>query len=283
MTRNRWTTWYGAAMLCFAAALAGCPNGGGGGLLGGSNTPAEGEEGFTILLYTFSGEKHVSMAKYYKEQTEKHTSWRDLYVVHKADHSALYWGKYRTIGGTQRNLKSAKTYKTDRGVQPFVRAIVMPLPGKSPGRPEWEMKNAKGAYTVIVAVFYNVPEDNFYERKRAAALYCEQLRNEGEEAYYKHDPSQSIVTVGVFGPEAVGYEGVGPNRKAVIQDAKIKDIRKRHPHMAVNGHQEIVRGVNPATGKPEKRIRESYVIRIPKEGATVETDAFNRVGEWQRR
>jgi len=283
MDRIRWTTWGGVALLCLAGALAGCPNGGGGNWRGRSDALAEGEEGFTILLHAFSGTKHVLTAKYYKEQTEKHTAWRELYVLHKADHSALYWGKYRTIGGAQRNLKSAKTYKTAQGIQPFVRAIIMPLPGKSPGRPEWEMKNAKGTYTVLVAVFYNVPEDDFHERKRGAALYCEQLRSKGEEAYYKHDPNQSIVTIGSFAPEAIGYKGTGPNRKAFIRDAKIKDIRKRHPHAAVNGNQEIVRGINPETGKPEKRIRETYVIRIPKEGATVETDAFHRVGEWQRR
>jgi len=87
----------------------------------------------------------------------------------------------------------------------------------------------------------------------------------------------------VFGKEAIGYEGVGVNRKAVIRDARMKGIRTRYPHAAVNGRQEIVRGVNPATNKPEKRIRESYVIRIPKEGAIVDTDTRTRTGQWQHR
>ena len=281
MDRIQGTTWCGAVAICLAAALAGCPNGES--LAGRSGASIEDEEGFTILLHTFSGTTHASMARDYKEQAAAHTSWRDLYVLHKADHSALYWGRYRSIADAQRNLKSAKTYKTARGIQPFVRAIVMQLPGKSPGRPEWEMKNAQGAYTVLVAVFYNVPRDDFYERKQAAALYCEQLRGQGEEAYYKHDPGQSIVTVGTFGLEAVGYRGAGSDRKAFIRDAKIKGIRRRLPYAAVNGREEIVRGVNPETGTKEERVRESYVIRIPKEGATVDTDASHSVGQWKLR
>jgi hypothetical protein len=269
-------------LLCLATALTGCPDGGGG-LLSGSNAPAEGEGGFTILLHTFSGSEHVPTAKYYKEQAGKHTSWRGLYVVHKADHSALYWGKYRTIEGAQRNLKIAKMYKTKVGAQPFVRAIVMPLPGKSPGRPEWDLKTVTGTYTVLVGVFYNVPGGNLHEWKQYAADYCEELRNKGEQAYYKHDPSQSIVTIGVFGPEAIGHEGTGAARKPVIRNPRMAEIRKRYPHAAVNGYKEIVQGVNPTTGEPEKRARESYVIRIPKEGETVGTDRLNRTGQWQHR
>ena len=54
---------------------------------------------YTILLYVCRGGimDHAQQARIYKENTEKHAGWKHLFVVHKKDHSLLFWGKYAKI------------------------------------------------------------------------------------------------------------------------------------------------------------------------------------------
>lgn len=275
----------GVVILLCGLAIAGCPPSNGPDLLDRLRPgPVGGEEdSFTIMLYSFRGPKHVYLAKDWKLKAEEHTGWRGLFVVHKADNSKLYWGRYRSIDDAQADLKKAKTYRTGTGAEPFAQAIVAVLPGKEVGRPEWSLIKAQGVYTVLIAVFYDVPEADYVGRRRFAAEYCQQLRDQGQEAYYKHDASQSIVTVGAFPAEAIKTVVTDGKRQAVVTDERINAIRKRHPFLAVNGRKEYLTGVDPKTNKPVRQARESYVTKIPKEEKARGADSLNRPGQPQPR
>ncbi|MCK4601267.1 MAG: hypothetical protein KAU28_02295, partial [Phycisphaerae bacterium] len=88
----------------------------------------QGDEGdHTILLYVLSDPAtHIEQAKYYKQATEKDADWKGLFIVHKADYSSLYWGRYKTLQAAQVNLEKAKGYRTPVGVPIFAKAIVVP-------------------------------------------------------------------------------------------------------------------------------------------------------------
>lgn len=202
---------------------------------------AQNKEHYTILLETFVGEGHAQQAERYRVETAKHTGWQGLSVVDKKDHSELYWGNYRSLAEADKNLKLAKAFMAPAGgYKLYVKAMVVPLEEPDVGRPEYDLANAQGYYTVLVAVFYDVPEANYYNRKQNAVDYCQQLRGRFQEAYYYHDPTRSAVTVGRFPKSAVRLEMVNGVEKPVIVDARMQAVIDEFNCLAVNGRKELV-------------------------------------------
>ena len=225
---------------------------------------------YTILLHMSRGEggQHIKRAKYYKTNTEKHAGWKYLFVVHRADHSLLYWGRYKALEDARPNLRKAKAYRTPAGIAVYAQAMIVPVPGTEDlGPPEWNLANVTQpyVYTVMRAVFYDVPEANYIGRRRFAVDYCKQLRRQNVEAYYKHDPAQSIVTIGRFGPSAVVEIKRGKKTERVVRDGRIKAVFKRFPHLAVNGRQKMLQMVNAKTGKKQQVPASTYLMEIPRE------------------
>jgi len=259
--------------------------------------PRASDGGYTILLYVLRSFDHVERIKKFKEQTEKDTGWKGMFIVHKADHSELYWGKYATYEAAAKDLKNkAKKYRTKLGVPAYAQAIVVPLPGKDIGPPEWNLLNAKGAYTVVVAVFYNIDELKYYDpkskkykvetvgyytRKIDAVEYCRQLRNRGEEAYFHHGPSQSTVTIGAFPDSAVVMVQRGAVKRPEIREPRIEAIVRKYKLLAVNGYSEKRSVINPKTGKVELIEVKPYPVHIPGRKREKPSDAVDHIGNSQ--
>ena len=255
--------------ICLMALLAGWTAGCGNGSsilppLGGPDLKKEG--GFTILLATLATPDHVEQAKYYKKMTEKDTGWDDLYIVHEADHSSLYRGKYSSADTARIDLEKAKEYVTPVDVPVFAQAMIVPLPGQDIGPAEWNLKNVDGAFTVVVAEFYNDAAKRISGRKQYAVDNCRDLREKGQETYFYHGPVKSLVCIGNF-PEA-SYPAVTEAGKLsrVIRDPRIHQIFESFPNLAVNGYQEIIY-IDPREGRKQKLFTRSYLMAIPKEGS----------------
>jgi len=243
----------------------------------GTFVPAAGEEAHTILLYSFAGANHVREAKSFKLKAAKYTQWTDLFVIHEADRSALYWGKYPNTKAAQTNLRRAKNYRTPAKVPVFAKALVVMLPGSEVGPRQWNLAYVDGAYTVAIAVFYDVPKDNYFGRKKYAVMYCRQLRQQGKEAYFRHGPARSTVTIGAFPESAIQMVRKGPKTVPVIRDSKINAILAKYPDMAVNGRRRKVylpkipdpgkvardRKIRNKRGKAEEVVIPSALVRIP--------------------
>lgn len=233
-------TWLLLALL--TASMAGCHRGMS---MSKSETPAppaaQNKEHYTILLETFVREGHAQEAERYRIETAKHTGWQGLYVVDKKDHSELYWGKYRTLKEAEKNLALAKAFTAPvGGYKLYVKAIVVPLEDPDVGSPEYNLANAQGYYTVLVAVFYDVPEASYFGRKQNAVEYCQQLRGRFQEAYYYHDPTRSAVTVGRFAKSAVRIEMVNGVEKPLIVDPRMQAVIDEFNCLAVNGRKEML-------------------------------------------
>lgn len=235
---------------------------------GCSNALGLAEDEYSILLYTAQGTRHAQTAQYYKEQTETNTSWKGLYIVHKENESDLYWGKYPNPQAAQDDLRIARTFKyNSRAIYPM--AMVVPLAGKSIGPAEYELKNAKGYWTVLVAIFVDDPDNRVVGRKRmtAAVEYCKYLREHGYQAYYHHMSARSQVTVGGFPENAVVMVLKKKYHVQRIQNARMLQIMNTEDpplkYLAVNGHQEIITSFTP-DGKTKKVVSKSRPIPIPK-------------------
>ena len=245
----------------------------GGGLFSGLFSPGasgDAEDGnYTILLAVCRGPgSHIAQAKYYKQATEKHAGWKHLFIVHKEDHSLLYSGKYRTVDDARPHLKEAKTYVTPAKVKVYAKAIIVPIPGnENPGPPEWDLAKApeQYVYTVLLAAFYDVLEADYIGRRKFAVDYCKQLRDEGVPAYFKHDPAQSIVTVGLYEKTAVDVLRSDQKIQRIVRDPQINNVFKRFPYVALNGRQQLVSTVNAQTGRVTQTPVPTYLIRVPRE------------------
>ena len=172
----------------------------------------------------------------------------------------------------------------------FNKAMVVPLPEKDVGPPEWDLKNARGVYSLLVAIFNNDPEKHYYGRKKIAVAYCKQLREQGFEAYYNHDASQSHVTIGVFPASAVARisapmgidERMGKRvvrtDRLVVRSRQVKDLQTKFPLLAVNGREEMTIALDPISRVPTKVKLKSHLVKIPKRKAASHAQSLNRVG-----
>jgi hypothetical protein len=252
---------------------------------------------YTILLQTFErtpqGPPHAYLAEQWKKSLSEKLGWKGLTVVTSADHSELYWGRFPTIEAARPSLKKAKDHRTPQKTAPFERAYITTSPGVNPGPPEWDLRNCKGAYTLVVADFQDVPKEDYTGRKEKAVAYCGELRQKGHDAYYHHGPSSSQVTIGSFGPEAVRAEtvlvpqpgGARPVKaeRRVVADPKLIALKKDpfFHYRTWNGRQTF-NVVKDASGKEASRTPvESYVAEVPEKADAAAT--INPIGDRQPR
>jgi len=136
---------------------------------------------------------------------------RQVFVQHEPRRSVVYYGKYlRTPEGNtgkfdipkdmQADAALIKTLTTNEGGRFFFDSRPVPVPTPDPGPPEWALRNCPGTYSLRIAIFFDEP--GFYQRKDAAVAYCQELRQKGYDAWYRHSEFVSEVFVGTFGPEA---------------------------------------------------------------------------------
>jgi hypothetical protein len=251
----------GCVVAC-VAGLTGCDKDGVPGLSGS----ASGEPNYTILLKTFTGDDHIETSEYYRKSLAEKLQWEGVFVVNGDSHSELFWGKYATIDQAEANLKRAKTHTTQRdNIHPFEQAHVVPLPGGDVGPPEWNLKHAKGEYTLLVALFEEDPEQKIFGHRKNALDYCKKLRDKGYEAYYLHTPGISDVTIGAFPASAVTVKKTADREELIINDLRLKGIQSDFPLLSYNGFGINDRIQDPKTGKMVTIPRETRLVRIPKD------------------
>jgi len=276
----------GCALWLLAGAmvivLAGCETGGGGDF-SFARAGADNKGRYTILLYTFIGPRHVEQSAYYKRSTEKMAGWKGLYVVHEDNLSKLFWGKYRSFEAAQPHLKRAHQFQTKARVKVYAGALVVAVPGEDVGPAEWNLRGAEGAYSVVVAVFFDVPKEGYAGRKKFAADYCRRLRKNGYEAYYFHGANRSAVSIGAFGAECVKQVRHGDHAEIIPNDPRIKKIMADFPRLAVNGSGKAVSIFNPNTRQYDTVIQKTYLVKIPRGKNNDVQNAVNRVGDAQQR
>jgi len=267
-------------------AIAGCQPGEGLNL-SGNNTP---EDEYTVMLIMLNGPDHVQMADMYLQRTQQYTHWSGLYVVNKDDSSVLYWGRYRSREEAMKNLRAAKEYVAPATKQKIYQmAAIVPLPGKDVGPAEWNLKNATGEHTVLVAVFQDLPQQNYYGRKTRAVELCKKLREQGQQAYFFHETSRSGVTIGMFPANAMQTRRVERKHPQtgdtyfedlrVVVDPDMKKILEDNPEFLYCGNTEIRTVQDPTTGKMIQKTTPSMPLSVSEfmKGQS-NNDAFNRTG-----
>ena len=235
----------------------------------GLGVQAEARDGiWTIRCAEFTGPNGLEVARQLAETLKKAPGLRakDVFVMEGSDKVIrLYYGRYRrrTDKKTQKrsmpkklrqDLDLMRELVDEMGRRYFMMCVPVRVPVPDAGNPDWALRNVHGVYTLQVAVF--VPTDDFIEYKKGAAEYCALLRKRGYEAYHHHTEVSSMVTVGVFGADAVQRGRHGQN----VYSREVAELQRDElmKHNLTNG--AIIRVRNDAK---ELVAVPSYLVKIP--------------------
>jgi hypothetical protein len=270
-------------LACLLLSLAGCAAGGAG---GSGLSFALGPDAGPLWGIRCDARRGSDRFKITQLESEALKAVRGLnpelvQLVHNDNESVLYYGRYRRsveLGGKSatyhpdalRDLELIRSLSMNVGgtpAWPFIYATLEELPGERPQHPEWNLVNAKGYWTLHVAVFYN--EGPITNPRYLAEEYCRELREQGVEAYYHHGSARSSVYVGLFSQEAVQtFKETNPLSGEVtvtnkIVDERLLKLQERFPVSYQNGKlvNDLVR--DPRTGQVTRIPFQSFVVKIP--------------------
>ncbi len=267
---------------------------GGGG--SGSGRRVGDAEVWTIECNAYEGSRREAMADGMAGALKRVSQLRSqaVWVTHGDDQSCVYYGKYKlrfveaqvdsdahSRGDAyvklnkeiRRDLQFIKTLAVGEK-HPFLQARPIPKPLEDVGPSEWDLRNAKGVYSLQVGVTYNTPSLHNY--KQAALEWVRVLRQEGHEAYYYHAPDEprSCVFVGTFSEDAliVWQETVPHEATGTVQNVRrarysegVNALRAQgdFAYNLENGHRMYRKMRNEKTGKTARMPNASFLVKIP--------------------
>lgn len=245
--------WLAGLIIC-VGGVAGCQTG----LRG---------EPWTIECLRLSDAEHQASAEAIADVLRQTAgiNGKGVSVRHETDSSTIYYGTYyRKIDrmrGTreipaalQKDLGVIKELYDDRGRRIFLGARMVARPVPDVGPPEWNLENVQGVYSLQVAVFFATLKVPNY--KKAAVDQAAALRKKSYQAYYHHGQSKSVVTVGVFGSDAVVVDNEG--RLGYSAEVHALQRKENFRYNMTNG------AVWTASLDGQRAPVRSLLVRIPK-------------------
>jgi hypothetical protein len=175
---------------------------------------AEEPGGWGVLLASASGDGAKAVMEQQRPQLAQLLGRRDVRVSRQRSGYAVVLGNYGAPSdpAAQRDLAFVKSFEVD-GRRPFARAHLMPpvrvesdevRPVTPHAKEEWNLAvvreglGKQAGFTLQIGVFES---SDRAAAMRAAENWVHELRQAGEEAYFYHGRTASMVSVGVFGRE----------------------------------------------------------------------------------
>jgi hypothetical protein len=204
------------ALACtLVAALfisSGC-NGGGGSVRGdpgygtgsgGAGPSTAAKKGrFTIVLAQYIDYEREQKAQQLQARAKRVLNRDDVWFEYEQPRLSVNYGHFQKYNDAQKELQRTRKLYPQLGLGPqnlqfcYLKEIPQPDP---PAPEDWHILNSGCAYTLEMAVFFNVPEKEYFNRKADAVEAVKNLRAEGKQAYYMHGPQASWVYVECLAP-----------------------------------------------------------------------------------
>ncbi|MBL8991403.1 MAG: hypothetical protein JNJ48_07475 [Phycisphaerae bacterium] len=223
---------------------------------------------WTIVLVAFRGPDADDLARQGLEKVQRLTPLKDAFIEKRSRSTIVAVGRFSDpeAKATQAELNRVRSIEAEGG-KPFASAFLCP-PERAASlgsRPEYNLLNAReefgknAKYTLQVGAYgpanpraAATPAERA-EARKAAEQAAEQLRRDGELAFYYHGPNLSMVTIGVFGDEALER----------FEPPDLAALRQRFPNSLYNGA-----GVKEYVGgRPGGTLVLSKLVRIPEADA----------------
>jgi hypothetical protein len=246
---------------------------------GGSGKAAAAGGGWAVAVFTFRGDQRAAESRKVLEYVRSTGQLPEARMEERGPSVVILVGSFDdpqsqeakselerirkiTVAGSS-GEPGAKPVQT----HPYGSAFLAP-PTSAAGegnRPEINLlrvreQHPEAVYSFQVAVYgrddikeRKPTEDELRESRRSAEQAALELRSEGEEAYYFHGPSKSMVTIGTF--DLTDYDPQMPQ----FESERLKAVRKRHPLNLYNG--AAIKVTTP--GKPAY-LQPSQLVDLPK-------------------
>ncbi len=215
--------------------------------------------GWSIGLATFSGPTRVDAATAAAERFRAaDRALAEAFVVARGDRSVVLLGEYASPSSREaiERLERVRSIRID-GEQPFATAFF--VPPRSAAASDLDLRSARLDHnadaTLQVGAYGRIDrraptEKEIAEFRGLAEQAAAELRAQGEQAYYYHGPSMSMVTVG-----ALRYDDLESN------PGILRALRERFPHNLLNG-AGIREKIRTEVGE-DWRLQPSQLVGIP--------------------
>lgn len=230
--------------------------GGGGG--GGSGNPQD-LASWSIGLATMSGPDRIAAANDAAERFRAASRvLADAFVINRGDRAVVLLGEFASPSSEEavELLEDVRSVRIE-GEKPFATAFFVPPRAGEVG--DLDLRTARDQFgadcTLQVGAYGRIDRGNPTEKEVAefrakAEQAARELRAQGEQAFYYHGPSMSMVTVG-----ALRYEDLEAS------PGLLRLLQERFPHNLLNG-QGIREKIRTDTGE-EWRLQPSMLVGIP--------------------
>ena len=225
-----------------------------------------------ITLATFTGDGHRQAADQARSSiARQYPALSDAYVKSNSSGSVVMVGRYTGLDdpAAKPRVKAVQEIQDARGGRPFARAILSRLESSRRAGPlaASDLRSARAMkpgnstlYTLQVALWsdFGSGEVSPEEIRRSAEGYCARLRSQGHAAFYYHDDDRrmSIVTVGVFGPEA--YDA-----RTTLFSPEVDELMAKFPVMLVAGEELLVRS-DPRDPNSRMLPQKPMLVEVPR-------------------
>lgn len=225
-------------------------------------TQAAVDEGWAIQMRRFSGPRRHERAIAVSEYLRLEAGMNDVWMRDEGDETVVYRGRYATEDDpfAQADLQAARALNTlEYGS--FSQAQLTTLsPSLSPAGPmDLRRYAGTGMYSLQVAFFDPAGGPQFRE---AAEQYAQQLREKGEQAFFYHGPTMSVVTVGLFSQQDIEtLQLPGPGGVPIITQRygpRVRELQQRFPENLGNGMTVVEKDEQ---GK--ERNQPSFLVPVP--------------------
>lgn len=200
---------------------------------GGDAAQAQSNERFAVQLAQYTGPQSVSDAAKLVAKARVQTNLADLWYASDAGQATVYAGRFRDPDAdpARRTLRLARDIEID-GETPFEDAKLVSLSGG--GTENYDPRDlrslsGKGLYTLQVGYYDQQYGEDF---RKAAEDKVDQLRDQGEDAYYYHGPRRSLILINAWTREEAFLSQPGQMDR---YSNAVRAAQKKYPHNIPNG------------------------------------------------
>ncbi len=233
-----------------------------------TDQPSSNAGRWSIVLLSFTGEDHSQLAHAACVNIRgRYPSLAKAFTRERSSGSVVVVGHFSGPGDRAvKPLLDQVHAMVDGATRPFARAMLTRLEtSKESAMGAFDLRRARQAnptarslYSVEVAVWsdFGSNEISLETIRTNAESHAKRLRTQGLIAFFHHDDDRrmSIVTIGLFGPDAY-------NAQTMLYSSEVEAIKKKFPKLLVNG-EELRRPIR--TGSQETVADTSFLIEVPR-------------------
>lgn len=230
-------------------------------------TGAEAAGTWTIAIVGVKDNQAMAAAAL--ERVQNKAGFRQAYLDQRGETLVVAYGSYASASDpkAQADLKRIRDFEFEGG-KPFAGAVLSPpeFTDKAGSIPELDLLSIKNdplsraKYTLQVGVYGRLDDQapspsDLAQFRKAAEDAAVRLRREGDEAYYYHGRTKSMVLIGAFDENEYDERNPGMG-----DSPRLKAAREKFPYNLVNGagYKE------KKAGAAQAGLQRSQIVRIPR-------------------